>query len=642
MTFESGLKTGQQYDFFEVIAKALKSRGLGFASGVPGGGCAQFEYYLEKEGIPYHTSSTEPASVAEAIGYQSLLLELERSLALTFSTHGIGASHGQADIGTYDSLQGRIPLITFIGGNTDGNNTPADFQWMDEERYRPMYGKNIFKVNTEYGIKPEDITQLLDMVDDAYREGKPVLISLPNNFTFKKVEITEKLLKQINNPAVLEPERLSSKAKRQLDKLHEQINLPDTRVLFMPGEGVKHAIRLFGRKVYDLMNNVMDKIVGNRIMSADNTDLMAFTSGHEFVTASHNHDPNLQKAVESCNLTICCGTGPTATITGISADSLLHYQNKPIVIIDPSQEILDLWKKALPGNNATFIKADLPSALKYLNEKEYLYTQERAHAAETTAGNLWDEVFDGKELNNVQQLRDLHMAIAEKVGEGKNVGIIADSGDSGNTFLRYAEAHNGPGTVFYPLQGRLGEVTGAAYSWLQHGNFEQIVLFTGDGGMGYSVGELKDLAQLAQEKNIPVTVVVLNNQSHKSVGKGEKNFTLDTQQHKDIREGIRRTTLLKKSLYHKAVEMFPHYNPKGVAVLGDNPASVADTISTAMKRPGLTIVEVDTTMIEKAPSQQGSNPTPPAFVLEAREALRAKTARDRLMASNYPSDQGRS
>ncbi len=580
-----------EYELFDVLTAILRGQQLGYASGVTGGGVNELIGYLMQGGVNATVASSETDGIGRMFGHQRLL---KPGFAASFSTHGVGIAQ-QASTLEYLSHRGRIPAIAIIGANKDGSVGPSGFQYIDEEKYRSLFGPNIFKITRAGGVKPETLVEeLIDMLDGAYAEGGPVLLSVPNNLGRLKFAVSADDIEGINMGLFTTAMPLSSEARDKLDELVTRINGEGQRVLFMPGEGIGHTIRLGGMEVFDLLQRTMEKMVGNRIVSADWADLLMGHT-HELTIGSHNYDPKIDAAVGKCNTVVCFGTGPDATITGIGKEAV--YKQKHVVIIDPRQDILDEWKGDLP--NAITICADLRLALQYLHEKGYEHVQTRQQEAEKLAGELRKLVMEGEqELPRAQKMRALHTAIARVLSGFDGTGMVVDSGDGANQYLRYRTKFDGPGKLFYPGQGMLGLVAGAAHAYTDSGIFGRTVMLTGDGGMGYSVGELSHLAAQAHRLEKPTVVVVMNNGAHGAVGKG---IGIGDKRD-DIKPKMERQNVLPAVDFSKVGAMLPDHDVRGANVEGTEPHNVAAQLQAAFAHNGLTVLNVNTREIGYEPA----------------------------------------
>ncbi|MFD2304944.1 biosynthetic-type acetolactate synthase large subunit [Enterococcus termitis] len=526
-----------------ILIDALLKQKVDMIFGYPGGAVLPLYDALYDGDIPHILTRHEQGAVHAAEGYA----KATGKPGVVVVTSGPGATN--ALTGIADAMSDSIPMIVFTGQVvTDGIGKDA-FQEADVIGLTMPITKNNYQVR--------DTKELPRIIEEAFhiattgRKG-PVVIDLPKDMTVMEAAAdTEVKLHLPSYQPTIKPNKL------QVKKLMEALSVAK-KPLVLVGAGVLHANA--GKELVEFITKyqvpALSSLLGLGAVPTEQELFLGMGGMHGSFAAN--------MALTDCDLLINIGSRFDDRLASapkeFASNALIAH-----IDIDPA-EIGKIIETDIP------IVADAKETLKEM-------------LAIDIAGTEWS---DWNKLNLTRKKRHPFHYDKEQQAEIKPQKVIEFIGE-----LTQGEAiiatdvgqHQMWAAQFYPFKNEKQLVTSGGLGTMGYGvpaaigaklgcPDKEVVLFVGDGGFQMTNQELAIL----NEYNIPIKIVILNNQSLGMVRQWQESFF----------NGRRSESVF--SSQPDFVKMAEAYHIKGVRI--DDPTTLENDLTTIFKETGPVLIEV--------------------------------------------------
>ncbi|MDA9472752.1 biosynthetic-type acetolactate synthase large subunit [Enterococcus sp. 5H] len=535
---QSKMKSGSK-----ILIDALLKQKVEMIFGYPGGAVLPLYDALYDGDIPHILTRHEQGAVHAAEGYA----KATGKPGVVIVTSGPGATN--AITGIADAMSDSIPMVVFTGQViTDGIGKDA-FQEADVVGLTMPITKNNYQVR--------DTKELPRIIEEAFhiattgRKG-PVVIDLPKDMTIMEADaaIDVKLNLPSYQPTV-KPNKL------QVKKLMEALATAK-KPLVLVGAGVVHAnaSKELAKFIDKYQIPALSTLLGLGALSTENELFLGMGGMHGSFAAN--------MALTDCDLLINFGSrfddrlasapqefAPNAVIAHVDIDPAEIGK-----IIDTQIPIVADVKETLKEMLKTDVECQDTTDWKKLNlsrKKLHPFKYDKEQTA---------EIKPQKVIEYIGELTDGEAIVATDVGQHqmwaaqfypfKNEKQLVTSG--------------GLGTMGYGVPAAIGAKLGCPD--------KEVVLFVGDGGFQMTNQELAIL----NEYNIPIKIVILNNQSLGMVRQWQESFF----------DGRRSESVF--TTQPDFVKMAEAYHIKGIRIT--NPETVEAELTEAFKETGPLLLEV--------------------------------------------------
>ncbi|EOH99325.1 acetolactate synthase, large subunit, biosynthetic type [Enterococcus haemoperoxidus ATCC BAA-382] len=526
-----------------ILIDALLKQKVEMIFGYPGGAVLPLYDALYDGDIPHILTRHEQGAVHAAEGYA----KATGKPGVVIVTSGPGATN--AITGIADAMSDSIPMVVFTGQVvTDGIGKDA-FQEADVIGLTMPITKNNYQVR--------ETKELPRIIEEAFhiattgRKG-PVVIDLPKDMTIMEADadIEVKLNLPSYQPTV-KPNKL------QVKKLMEALTVAK-KPLVLVGAGVLHADA--GKELVEFINQyqvpTLSSLLGLGAVPTDNELFLGMGGMHGSFAAN--------MALTDCDFLINIGSrfddrlasapkefAPNAIIAHVDIDPAeigKTIDTQIPIVADAKETLKEMLKFDINCADSTEWKK-----LNLSRKKRHPFKYDKEQKA---------EIKPQKVIEFIGELTNGEAIVATDVGQHqmwaaqfypfKNEKQLVTSG--------------GLGTMGYGVPAAIGAKLGCPD--------KEVVLFVGDGGFQMTNQELAIL----NEYNIPIKIVILNNQSLGMVRQWQESFF----------NGRRSESVFTSQ--PDFVKMAEAYHIRGIRI--DDPETVEAELTEAFKETGPLLIEV--------------------------------------------------
>lgn len=526
-----------------ILIDALQKQEVEMIFGYPGGAVLPLYDALYDRDIPHILTRHEQGAVHAAEGYA----KATGKPGVVIVTSGPGATN--AITGIADAMSDSIPMVVFTGQVvTDGIGKDA-FQEADVIGLTMPITKNNYQVR--------ETKELPRIIEEAFhiattgRKG-PVVIDLPKDMTI--MEADAEIEVNLNLPSyqpTVKPNKL------QVKKLMEALAVAK-KPLILVGAGVLHADA--GKELVEFINKyqvpALCTLLGLGAVPTENELFLGMGGMHGSFAAN--------MALTDCDLLINLGSRFDDRL----ASAPKEFASNAVIAhvdIDPA-EIGKIIETQIP------IVADAKETLKEMLKIEV----ESADCTEWRKLNLSRKKLHPFKYDKEQKAEIKPQKVIEFIGELTNGEAIVAT-DVGQHQMWAAQFYpfknekqlitsGGLGTMGYGVPAAIGAKLGCPD--------KEVVLFVGDGGFQMTNQELAILTIY----NIPIKIVILNNQSLGMVRQWQESFFNE-----------RRSESVFTS-QPDFVKMAEAYHIKGLRI--EDPETLEAELTEAFKETGPLLIEV--------------------------------------------------
>ncbi|MEA3422531.1 MAG: biosynthetic-type acetolactate synthase large subunit, partial [Bacillota bacterium] len=465
----------------EIILKQLLERNIDTVFGYPGGAIMPvYDELLKYEGvITHYRSAHEQGAMHAADGYS----RSTGNAGICFVTSGPGATNTITGLAT--AYMDSIPVVVFSGQVPTVLLGKDSFQEIDITSICEPITKKTFLV--------ENVDDLAATVDQAIsialggRQG-PVLVDLPKDVLLaKSSDYPYESKKSIKDSSVDED---------MLDEVAARINSA-RKPLIYAGGGIKMG------NASDNMFAIAAKAsipVANTLMG-----LGSFPIDHPLalgLSGMHGH-PETNEAINACDLLITIGARfsdrSVGTASTFAKDAfIIHFD------IDETE-----FSKNIESH--LYVEDPLNAFLDRLLEK----VNENSHAE-------WNEWIDSRKHNQKDDSIYCPENILKLVNTyyDDNTILVTDTGQHQIWAAQYWKFKNPDEFLTSGGLGTMGYGLGAAIGAAVGNPGKNVVLITGDGSFRMNSNEMLTVSSY----NLPITIVLMNNESLGMVRQWQKLF----------------------------------------------------------------------------------------------------------------------
>ncbi|MBO0466248.1 biosynthetic-type acetolactate synthase large subunit [Enterococcus plantarum] len=526
-----------------ILIDALQKQEVEMIFGYPGGAVLPLYDALYDRDIPHILTRHEQGAVHAAEGYA----KATGKPGVVIVTSGPGATN--AITGIADAMSDSIPMVVFTGQVvTDGIGKDA-FQEADVIGLTMPITKNNYQVR--------ETKELPRIIEEAFhiattgRKG-PVVIDLPKDMTI--MEADAEIEVNLNLPSyqpTVKPNKLQAK------KLMEALAVAK-KPLILVGAGILHADA--GKELVEFINKyqvpALCTLLGLGAVPTENELFLGMGGMHGSFAAN--------MALTDCDLLINLGSRFDDRL----ASAPKEFASNAVIAhvdIDPA-EIGKIIETQIP------IVADAKETLKEMLKIEV----ESADCTEWRKLNLSRKKLHPFKYDKEQKAEIKPQKVIEFIGELTNGEAIVAT-DVGQHQMWAAQFYpfknekqlitsGGLGTMGYGVPAAIGAKLGCPD--------KEVVLFVGDGGFQMTNQELAILTIY----NIPIKIVILNNQSLGMVRQWQESFFNE-----------RRSESVFTS-QPDFVKMAEAYHIKGLRI--EDPETLEAELTEAFKETGPLLIEV--------------------------------------------------
>ncbi|WP_206911938.1 acetolactate synthase, large subunit, biosynthetic type [Enterococcus sp. DIV0840] len=526
-----------------ILIEALLKQNVEMIFGYPGGAVLPLYDALYDRDIPHILTRHEQGAVHAAEGYA----KATGKPGVVIVTSGPGATN--AITGIADAMSDSIPMVVFTGQVvTEGIGKDA-FQEADVIGLTMPITKNNYQVR--------ETKELPRIIEEAFhiattgRKG-PVVIDLPKDMTIMEaaVDIEVKLNLPSYQPTV-KPNKL------QVKKLMEALAVAK-KPLVLVGAGVLHANA--GKELVEFINKyqvpALSTLLGLGAVPTENELFLGMGGMHGSFAAN--------MALTDCDLLINLGSRFDDRL----ASAPKEFASNAVIAhvdIDPA-EIGKIIDTQIP------IVADVKETLKEMSKNDI----ECSDCTDWKKLNLSRKKLHPFKYDKEQTAEIKPQKVIEFIGELTNGEAIVAT-DVGQHQMWAAQFYpfknekqlitsGGLGTMGYGVPAAIGAKLGCPD--------KEVVLFVGDGGFQMTNQELAIL----NIYNIPIKIVILNNQSLGMVRQWQESFFNE-----------RRSESVFTS-QPDFVKMAEAYHIKGLRI--EDPETIETELTEAFKETGPLLIEV--------------------------------------------------
>ena len=468
---------GKKMNGAEMFVESLKAENVDVIFGYPGGAVLPIYDALYDAGIHHVLTRHEQGGIHAAEGYA----RVSGKPGVVIATSGPGATN--IVTGLTDAMMDSLPLVVFTGQVATNVIGTDAFQEADV--------MGITMPITKYSFQARDVKELPRIIKEAFhiattgRPG-PVLIDIPKDMAIGEAEFNYD--QEVNIPSyqpTVKPNHL------QIRKLVEAVSQAK-KPLILAGAGVIHAGAHKELKEYAEQQEipVVNTLLGLGGFPGDHELFLGMAGMHGTYTAN--------MAIYECDLLINIGARFDDRVTG----NLEHFAPNAKVAhidIDPAE-----------------IGKNVPTQIPVVGD-----AKEALKALISQNGAKGDSSIWRKKLRNWQEEYPLHykqapgqlkpqrlIEMVHKFTNGEAV-VTTDVGQHQMWAAQYYSFQNpnrwvtsgGLGTMGFGLPAAIGAQLAAPDS--------TVVSVVGDAGFQMTSQELSVL----HEKNLPIKVIILNNQA---------------------------------------------------------------------------------------------------------------------------------
>ncbi|MGX7148209.1 biosynthetic-type acetolactate synthase large subunit [Enterococcus ureasiticus] len=526
-----------------ILIDALLKQNVEMIFGYPGGAVLPLYDALYDRDIPHILTRHEQGAVHAAEGYA----KATGKPGVVIVTSGPGATN--AITGIADAMSDSIPMVVFTGQVvTEGIGKDA-FQEADVIGLTMPITKNNYQVR--------ETKELPRIIEEAFhiattgRKG-PVVIDLPKDMTIMEAAVDSEV--KLNLPSyqpTVKPNKL------QVKKLMEALAVAK-KPLVLVGAGVLHADA--GKELVEFINKyqvpALSTLLGLGAVPTENELFLGMGGMHGSFAAN--------MALTDCDLLINLGSRFDDRL----ASAPKEFASNAVIAhvdIDPA-EIGKIIDTQIP------IVADVKETLKEMLKNDI----ECSDCTDWKKLNLSRKKLHPFKYDKEQTAEIKPQKVIEFIGELTNGEAIVAT-DVGQHQMWAAQFYpfknekqlitsGGLGTMGYGVPAAIGAKLGCPD--------KEVVLFVGDGGFQMTNQELAIL----NIYNIPIKIVILNNQSLGMVRQWQESFFNE-----------RRSESVFTS-QPDFVKMAEAYHIKGLRI--EDPETIETELTEAFKETGPLLIEV--------------------------------------------------
>lgn len=527
----------------KILIDALLQQNVEMIFGYPGGAVLPLYDALYDGEIPHILTRHEQGAVHAAEGYA----KATGKPGVVVVTSGPGATN--AITGIADAMSDSVPMVIFTGQvMTDGIGKDA-FQEADVVGLTMPITKNNYQVR--------DTNELPRIIKEAFhiattgRKG-PVVIDLPKDMTIIEVDDSSEVILDLPSyQPTVKPNKLQ--VKKMMDALAVA-----KKPLVLVGAGVLHAGA--SKELVEFIETyqipTLSSLLGLGAVPVENPLFLGMGGMHGSFAAN--------MALTECDLLINIGSrfddrlasapkefAPNAVIAHIDIDPAEIGK-----IIDTQIPIVADAKETLKECLKTKVDCVDTSDWKKLNlsrKERHPFTYDKEQT---------DEIKPQKVIEYIGKLTNGEAIVATDVGQHQMWSAQFYPFKHEKQLI----TSGGLGTMGYGVPAAIGAKLGQPD--------KEVVLFVGDGGFQMTNQELAIL----NEYNIPIKVVILNNQSLGMVRQWQESFF-----------NSRRSESVFSS-QPDFVKLAEAYHIKGVRIT--NPETLETELAEAFKENGPILIEV--------------------------------------------------
>ncbi|MHC5229875.1 biosynthetic-type acetolactate synthase large subunit [Enterococcus sp. LJL99] len=538
-----GEKKGQSRSGSDILIDTLLEQDVEMVFGYPGGSVLPLYDALYDKRIPHILTRHEQGAVHAAEGYA----KATGKPGVVIVTSGPGATN--VITGIADAMSDSVPMVVFTGQVITPGIGKDAFQEADVIGLTMPITKNNYQVR--------DTKDLARIIREAFhiattgRKG-PVVIDLPKDISIGEAIVEENV--PVNLPSyqpTIKPNNL------QVKKLMEALE-DAKKPLVLVGAGVVHANA--SKEIVEFIEKhqlpTVSSLLGLGAVPVSNELFLGMGGMHGSFAAN--------MALTDCDFLINIGSrfddrlasapkefAPNATVAHVDIDPAeigKTIETKIPIVADAKETLKELLKIEIePKDRESWNK------LNQLRKERHPYKYDKEQTEEIKPQKVVEfigELTDGEAIitTDVGQ----HQMWAAQFYPFKNEKQLVTSG--------------GLGTMGYGVPAAIGAKLGDPD--------REVVLFVGDGGFQMSNQELAIL----NEYNIPIKVVILNNQSLGMVRQWQESFF---------------NGRCSESIFSSQpdfVKMAEAYHIKGIRI--DDPKTLEADLTEAFKEKGPLLIEV--------------------------------------------------
>jgi len=539
MDQQNQMKSGAQ-----ILLDSLKAEGTEYIFGYPGGAVLPlYDALYSYEGVKHILTRHEQGATHAAEGYA----KVTGKPGVVLVTSGPGATN--AITGIADAMSDSVPMVVITGQVA----TPG----IGKDAFQEADITGITMPITKYNYQVRAVEDLPQIVKEAFhlattgRKG-PVVIDLPKDMSIART--VPEAVKEVHLPSyqpTTQPNQL------QLKKVMEALKVAE-KPLVLVGAGVIHA-----RAAKELQTLVerhqlptLATLLGLGVMPTEHPLFLGMGGMHGSFAAN--------MALTDCDLLINFGSRFDDRLAS-SPKEFVPNAKVVHVDIDPA-EIGKVIETTIPI--VADIKQTLQALLAMDDEIEPRQDWLKLNALRKQRHPF---NFDRTQTEEIKPQR-----VIEKIGELTNgeAIVVTDVGQHQMWAAQFYPFHydhqlvtsGGLGTMGYGIPAAVGAKIGQPD--------KEVVLFVGDGGFQMTNQELAILNQY----NLPIKVVLLNNQSLGMVRQWQESFF----------EGRRSESTFDEQ--PDFVQLAQAYRIKGVRLT--DPATFEEELTEAFHYQGPMVIEV--------------------------------------------------
>ena len=504
----------------DLIANFFKSKGISQVFGVTGGAAVHlFDSYAKKKFKIIFTHHEQSAAFAVCSYYKS-----NNKMAICTTTTGPGCTN--AITGLAAAWQDSIPSI-FISGQARSNQLSIDSKTR-QVGTQEINSIDIVKSITKMSVILNEKDNIKQVLNDAYNialNGRPgpVWIEVPLDLQLKFVE---------NNPYLTKKnKKLTSLRKSESNKISEIKKLISSSKLPMvvAGGGI------ISSKTYNDFKKFIKKFKIPYVCTWLGVNLSKLNSllYQGRIGIAGQRGANI--LINNCDLLIVLGSHLCLPQTGVNTDIFSQKSKKILINID---------KKEYKSSKIKFDK--------YLDIDLKLFFKEINKNQKKIKRNLpFKKLRILKSLNNIDKIHQLEKNkinqyyftnCLNKFSKG-NENYIIDGGGT-TVYISYQALELKKNQKIFhtasicSMGSGLPEAIGAAT------NKKNIICLIGDGSLMFNMQEL----QTIQTNNLPVKIIVFNNNGYVSIRDTQKDFLNSKFYGSSINGGLEITKIKKIAL----------------------------------------------------------------------------------------------